>query len=98
MARSRTDRHVGGGVIEAATAVETGEVADRDAGPTGSREADAVSAGRVQRFHYEGYLSRDPEKAHLAERLLRWLAQSTVREYVSPTGYRMLIVDRHDGT
>ena len=66
-------------------------------GPTISREADGVPSGRVQRFHYDGYLSRDPEKAHLAERLLRWLAQSTVREYVSPVGYRMLIVDRHDG-
>ena len=66
-------------------------------GPTGSREADVAPSGRVQRVDLDGYRALDPERAHLAKRLLRWLERSTVREYVSPKGYRMLIVDRHDG-
>lgn len=64
---------------------------------TGSREADGAQYGRVQRVDLDGYRALDPERAHLAKRLLRWLERSTVREYVSPKGYRMLIVDHHDG-
>lgn len=73
------------------------EAVEQAVGPTGSREADGAQYGRVQRVDLDGYRALDPERAHLAKRLLRWLERSTVREYVSPKGYRMLIVDRHDG-
>ena len=77
--------------------VAIGAAAEQAVGPTIIREADGVPAGRVQRVDLDGYRALDPERAHLAKRLLRWLERSTVREYVSPKGYRMLIVDRHDG-
>ncbi len=59
---------------------------------TGSSEAVALPAGTVKAWDARGYLACDEAKARLAERLVSWLSQSTVREYASPKGYRMLIV------
>lgn len=59
---------------------------------TGSSEAVALPAGTVKAWDARGYLACDEDKARLAQRLVRWLDSSTVREYVSATGYRMLIV------
>lgn len=53
-----------------------------------------VREGVVRPWDATGYQFLDARKAKLAKRLLHWLAQSEVREYVSPNGYRMLIIGR----
>lgn len=78
-----------------ATVVAIADVLVRSIGPTVSPEA-ARSTGIARRWDAAGYLERNAEKAQLAEKLVLWLARSQVREYVSPKGYRMLIIEKKD--
>lgn len=80
----------------AAEVVEVGERVHVADASTPSCQAEAEPPRMLRRWDAAAYLERDSEKARLAYRLLGWLSQSTVREYVSPKGYRMLIIDGRD--